>query len=299
MTAVVFGVGDFCGGLATKRARVIQVVAGSHIVGAAGALIGALVLAERFDWGDVGLGAAGGAFGVLGVALLYRRLAAGPMSVVAPLTAITSAVVPTAWGIGDGERLSWIGWMGIGLGLVAVLLVSATANDGTADSPKNGGVENDSAKDDLVKGPERAPVTVSVVGESLLAGVGFGAMFIFLDATDSASAPWPVVGARVLTASLLVTLIVVTSKRTGASILPADTRSWWLIALVGVLDTGSNVTFLYASNLGQLSVVSVLSALYPISTVMLAWFVLGERMTKTQWLGVVAALAATELLVLG
>ncbi|MGB5758609.1 MAG: hypothetical protein WBM50_16965, partial [Acidimicrobiales bacterium] len=97
ITAAVFGTGDFCGGIAAKRASVLQVVAGSHLVGAVGATIAALVLAERFDVGDVLLGVVGGGFGVVGVALLYRRLAIGPMSVVAPLTAITSAVVPTAW----------------------------------------------------------------------------------------------------------------------------------------------------------------------------------------------------------
>ena len=89
-------------------------VAGSHLVGAVGAVLAALLLAERFVIGDAALGVAGGAFGVVGVGLLYRRLAAGPMSVVAPLTAITSAVVPTVWGILDGDRLNVLGWPGGG-----------------------------------------------------------------------------------------------------------------------------------------------------------------------------------------
>lgn len=280
ITAVVFGIGDFCGGIAAKRARVIQVVAGSHIVGALGAVAASLLLAERFDLGDVGLGVIGGGFGVVGVMLLYRRLAVGPMSVVAPLTAISSAVVPTAWGAWDGDRLSIIGWLGVALGLLAVLLVSL--------SPKGS------------HGPEgSAPITVAVVAESLLAGVGFGAMFIFLDATDAASAPWPVAGARVFTGSLMAIALVIAARRDGGPVVPTDRRSLVLIALVGLFDTSSNITFLYAANLGQLPVVSVLSALYPVSTVILARLLLAERMTRTQGLGFVAAIGATELLVIG
>ncbi len=294
---MVFGVGDFCGGLAAKRARVLQVVAGSHLVGAVGATIAALVLAERFDVGDVLLGVIGGGFGVIGVALLYRRLAVGPMSVVAPLTAITSAVVPTAWGAMDGDRLSAIGWLGVGLGLLAVLLVSINPGDGPASVTEHAG--DGSATVTMAVGDGSAPVTMAVVIESLLAGVGFGMMFIFLDATDGASAPWPVAGARIFTGSVVATILFVASRRQGRPVVPTDRRSLWLIALVGVFDTGSNATFLYASNIGQLAVVSVLSALYPISTVILARLILGERMTRTHGLGFVAAMAATELLVIG
>lgn len=287
ITAAIFGVGDFCGGLAAKRARVLQVVAGSHLVGAVGAVIAALLLAERFVVGDAALGIAGGAFGVVGVGLLYRRLAVGPMSVVAPLTAITSAVVPTTWGILDGERLNLLGWAGVGLGLLAVLLVSLSP-DGDSDS---GGIGD---------GPGRsAGVTPQVVGESLLAGVGFGAMFIFLDATSAESSPWPVASARIFTSLLLMGILLAINVGRSQPVIPIDRQALWLIALVGLLDTGSNMLFLYASNLGQLAVVSVLAALYPISTVILARVVLGERMTRIQGVGFLAAMVATELLVLG
>ena len=279
LTAACFGIADFCGGLAAQRARVLQVVAGSHLVGAVGATAAALALADRFAWGDVALGGAGGLAGVVGVALLYRRLAAGPMTVVAPLTAITSAVVPAAWGLLDGDRLTAIGWAGLVLALLAVLLVSLSP-----DGPGN-----------------RAPVTAAVIVESLLAGVGFGAMFIFFDATSADAAPWPVAAARILTATLLLVVLGAGTARAGGGLVPEPParHAWGLIALVGLLDTVSNVTFLYAASLGQLAVVSVLSALYPVSTVILARIVLAERVTRAQGLGFVAALAGTELLVLG
>lgn len=278
LTAASYGVGDFFGGMAAKRARVLQVVAGSHILGAVGAAVGAVLIADRIIGRDLLLGIGGGFFGVIGVALLYRRLAIGPMSVVAPLTAITSAVLPAGWGILLGERLTALGWTGIALALVAVLLVSMSPEDPDATSP---------------------PVTAQVIAESLLAGAGFGAIFIFFGATSEEGAPWPVVSARVFTASLLLITLYVLSKRTGAPIMPVDSGAWPLIAAVGVLDTGSNVLFIFASNRGQLAVVSVLAALYPVGTVILARLVLGERMTRYQQAGFVTAMVATALLVLG
>ncbi|MEL6981689.1 MAG: EamA family transporter, partial [Actinomycetota bacterium] len=258
MTAATFGVGDFAGGLATRRARVIQVVAWSHVVGGIGAIVASLLLAERFDWGDIGLGIIGGAFGVVGVGLLYRRLAVGPMSVVAPLTAITSAVVPGLWGLAGGDRFGTPGWVGLAVALVAVLLVSSSS-----DQPEGGS----------------SPVTAQVVIESLAAGAGFGLLFVFFDATGSESAPWPVAGARVFTSTVLLSFLLVVARRqtsvddggpASASVVPRDGHSIGLIALAGVADTTANVTFLAATNAGQLTLVSVLASLYPVSTVLLA-----------------------------
>ncbi len=286
VTAATFGVGDFCGGLATRRLPVIQVVAWSHVVGGVGALLASVVLAERIDAGDIGLGVVGGAFGVLGVGLLYRRLAVGPMSVVAPLTAITSAVVPGLWGLMGGERLSPIGWTGLLVALVAVLLVS-TASGAPAGTS--------------------APVTTRVIVESLAAGVGFGLLFVFFDATGPESAPWPVAGARAATSTALLGFLLVAARRPGvapagdrwAAVVPRGRRGVVLVALAGLADTTANVTFLAATNAGQLAVVSVLASLYPVSTVLLARLVLAERMTRPQSAGFVAAMGATALLSIG
>lgn len=271
LTAAFYGAGDFCGGLAAKGMRVIQVVAFSHLIGLASVLALAPLVAETFTWRDFGLGALGGLAGGVGVGLLYRRLAVGPMSVVAPLTAITAAAVPAAWGVATGDSLSGWTWLGVAVALVAITLVSSVSDR------------------------ESAPITVQVVAESLLSGAGFGTFFIFLDATEGATAPWPVVGARLITSVLLLTVLVLGSRAT----LPTGRSNWLLIALVGLFDTGSNVTFLYASDEGLLTLVAVLSSLYPIATVLLARVVLGERMTRTQLWGFVAAMAATGLIAAG
>lgn len=285
VTAVTFGIGDFCGGLATRRARVIQVVAWSHVVGGIGAIAASLLVADRFDWGDIGLGIIGGAFGVVGVGLLYRRLAVGPMSVVAPLTAITSAVVPGLWGLAGGDRFGLLGWIGLAVALAAVLLVSSAP-----DQPSGG-----------------SPVTARVIIESLAAGAGFGMLFVFFDATGSDSAPWPVAGARVFTSTLLLSFLIVVARRSragqdhgqAAAVVPRDRRAVGLIGLAGVADTTANVTFLAATNAGQLALVSVLASLYPVSTVLLARLVLGERMSRPQGIGFGLAMTATVLLSIG
>ena len=271
LTAAMFGTGDFLGGMAAKRASILQVVAGSHLVGLIGVLAVTPLVADAFSWTDLGLGAAGGAFGGAGVALLYRGLARGPMAVVAPLTAVTSAAVPAVWGLADGDELSAAAWIGVGLALVAIGLVSVSTDSFTA------------------------PVTPLVVVEALLAGTGFGLFFIFLDITDGATAPWPVVGARLVTSVTLIGVILLTRRQ----LVPADRLGAGLIVATGAFDTGSNVAFLFATDQGQLTLVAVLSSLYPIVTVLLARVVLSERMTRLQLAGFVAALSGTVLIAAG
>lgn len=271
LTALFFGTGDFCGGISSKRTSVLNVVAFSHLVGLIGVLAIAPFLAEAFTWTDFGLGIVGGALGGLGVALLYRGLAQGPMAVVAPLTAITSAAVPAIWGVAGGDTLETVAWVGVAVAVVAI---------GLSSMPNE--------KDD-------APVTGRIVVESLLSGACFGSMFIVFDATAEATAPWPVVGARVLTSGVLLTYIFARARSGLASARPA----FGIIVLTGVFDTGSNVLFLLATKQGALTVVAVLSSLYPAATVLLARFVLNEEMSKTQLIGLAGALVASTLIALG
>ena len=271
LTAASFGTGDFLGGLAGKRMRVIQVVVVSHLVGLVGITIASLVLAERFVAVDLVWGALGGSAGGIGIALLYRGLARGPMGVVAPLTAITSAAVPSLWGvIVNGERLAGLAWLGVAIALVAIGLVSWSPGGG-----------------------ER--LTAQAVLEALLAGAGFGLMFVALDQTDAASAPWPIVGARLFTSSILVAVFLIRRER----ILPTARSDRRLLLGAGLIDTGSNALFLYANEEGALTIVAVLSSLYPVATVLLARVVLAERLTRPQQLGFVAAMLATALIAAG
>jgi uncharacterized membrane protein len=272
LTAALVGAGDFCGGLAARRATILQVVAGAHAIGLIGIVAVSVASGSRPQAADLVLGAAGGLLGGVGVALLYRRLAAGPMQVVAPLTGVTSAVVPMLWGAATGERLSALAGSGVLLGLVAIGLVSWSPPAGRGQ-----------------------PVTFQVVAESLAAGAGFGGFFIFLDATDPGAAPWPITAARLLTTTVLVVALLASRQ----PLAPPEAPVRGLVAAAGLLDVGANVGFLYATTHGLLTVASVLASLYPVATAMLARIVLGERLAVLQRLGFLVAMTATGLIAAG
>ena len=269
LTAALFGTGDFLGGLAGKRMSVLRVLAISHTIGLVLITIGAVVIADEFLLRDLAWGALAGIAGFIGLALLYQGLARGPMGVVAPLTAITSAAVPAGWGLLiDDESLAGTAWIGVVVALLAIGLVSA--------SPI-----------------EQSSVSLAAILEALLAGVGFGLMFVGLDQTVEASAPWPVVGGRLMTVSAMAVFFFIVKRESPLPSVRADIR---LPAIAGLVDTFSNALFLYATLEGDLAIVAVLSSLYPIATVILARLVLGERLTRLQQSGFVAAMVATTLI---
>lgn len=290
ISALGFGVGDFAGGFAARKTSVANVVAASHLLGLVLVAAVAPLVADRFDLGDLGLGAIGGLFGLFGVVLLYRGLAIGPMSVVAPLTAVTSAAIPALWGFVGGERPSGLALVGLVIGLAAIVAVSSESD---ADSD-TAGSETSRAGSTAARRETGLGVRGTSVLSALAAGSAFGALFIVFDETASDVAPWPVVGARM--ASVTVLVLVALSGR--ASFIPSA-GTGGLIALAGICDVGANVTFLLATQRGLLSIVSVLSALYPVATVVLARFVLAERISRIQFVGLVLALAATCCIALG
>ena len=268
IVAATFGTGDFFGGLSAKRLPLAQVVGGSHLVGLVGVFVAAVLIDNDVRASDILFGMVAGLFGAVGVGLLYHGLSHGPMSVVAPITAVTSAAMPASFGVATGDRFSVLGWAGVALAFVAIGLTARAEN-----------VTSTTAN-------------ARVIVESLSAGVGFGVFFILLDLTDADAAPWPVVGARLFSAVVLVGWLL--SKR--IPVVPVDKTARGLVVLTGIFDTGSNVLFLYALQVGDLTTVSVLSSLYPISTIVLARFVLTERMTRAQLSGSAMALAATVMI---
>jgi drug/metabolite transporter (DMT)-like permease len=267
-SALLFGTGDFAGGLAARRTAVFRVMASSHLLGLALVVALTPLLADEFRAVDFGWGVFAGGFGLVGLALLYRGLSQGPMAVVAPITAVTSAAVPVAWGVAFGEDLSRLHTIGILFGLIAIACVSRDGSGGSA-SP-------------------------GLILESLLAGVNFAAFFIIMDATDPATEPWPLVGARVATVTTMVVIAVVGRRR----FFPARTEAP-LIVVAGACDTLANLAFLMAVHRGLLSLVSVLSSLYPAVTVLLARWVLRERVRPVQIVGLAGALAATMCIAVG
>lgn len=266
MTALSYGVGDFSGGLAARRAAPLSVTATAHALG----LILLLTLAwtvgaSEVRGADLVLGAAAGAFGCLGIVLLYRGLARGQMAVVSPITAVIAAVVPVVGGLVSGERPGPAALLGIVIALVAIALVSRS-------------------------GPMGRPDRESLL-TALGSGIGFGTYFLLISGVHRDAGFWPLVVGRSVSVLLAASLAMV---RGLPVVVPRAALALTLTA--GVLDATANVTFLMASQRGLISVVAVIASLYPAGTVMLAISVEGERLSAAQGVGLAAAAGALVLI---
>ena len=269
--ALTYGAGDFLGGIATKRSgSSLGVVALSSLVGLA--LLGVLVGVVPGDPtpADLLWGAAGGVAGGVGVTLFYLGLATGVMSVVAPLTAVTGAVVPVVAGLLLGERPGALALCGVALAIAAVALL-ARESPGT---------------NERVEGDRRRAFVLA-----LGAGLGFGGFFVLLDRTGDDAGLWPLVASRSVTFVLATIAVVITSR----DLLPPRHARLATIG-TGVLDMSANVLFLIANRSGLLALVAVVTSLYPASTIALAQIFLGERLARHQMAGLGLAAIAVALI---
>lgn len=238
------------------------------MVGAALALVLAVLRGETIPLpADVPLSIFGGVAGGIGIVALYRGLAIGRMGVVAPVTGVLAAAIPVAFGILMEGLPGPLVVVGIGLAIVAVVLVSRV-NDGRA-------------------GP-------SGLGLALVAGVAIGAFGVAISQISEGHAFGPLTIIRVTQALLIVSAIVI-----GRQAWRADRRLLPAMAGVGVLDMAGNASFILAVQAGALSVAAVLSSLYPVTTVVLAMLVLHERMTRSHAIGIVLAAGAIVCIAVG
>lgn len=210
---------------------------------------------------DLAWGAAAGLAGVVGLLALYRGLATGRMGVVAPVSALVAAGLPIVIAAATEGLPGPVQMVGFGFGLAAVWLLSRSEAGGAL------------AWRDL--------------GLPLASGLGFGLFFVCMDRANNQALVWPVFAARCASTTLLLGVSALTRQpvRAARASLP-------LIVLAGLLDASGNAFFALASHQGRLDVAAVLASLYPASTVGLASLVLKERLTRAQWAGVGAALAA-------
>lgn len=314
--AFIFGAADFLGGLASKRIMPVlatAVAASSGLIALLIALpfLGGVWSAEAVLWGTLS-----GVTGAAAISLLFACLAIGPMSILSPLTAVVSAVVPMTVGLLGGDRFAPIGYWGLGLALVAVVLVGFV--------------------------PEKGAVRPSAKGIVMAIGSGamIGAFIILIDQTPDDSGLVPLVLNRAVNGTIMFSIVGVLAligarrrvraqERATASVSPAhgggpdvftattagDTgvmkntspprmrsergalRTGILIAsLSGLIDVIANALFLIGLRLGDLSIMSVLTAMYPAGTILLAAVVLKERIAPVQWVGLGLALGAAGIL---
>jgi drug/metabolite transporter (DMT)-like permease len=281
--ALAYGISDFAGGIASRRVPVLAVTAGVQVVGLIALLPVVFVVGGSPSVAAFALGASGGIAGAAGLLLYLRGLAVGPMGVVAPLSAVVGAGLPLLIGIVWGERPSALTLFAIAVALVAILLANAGATRGT--------------------GARTGPLL------ALGAGAGFALFFVALDATPGDSALWPLLAGRLTTAPLLTVLAAIAARRTVvAATSPRDATSgsagpqgarsmpWGLMVVSGLFDTAANALFLFSTRSGDLGVSAVVVSLYPVVVVLLARFVLGERLTGLQLGSAGLALGASVLL---
>ena len=268
--AVLWGVGDFFGGLAARRLAVVIVLAVSQAVGLVGMVVWLGLSGDPFPGVVELLPAAGaGLAGLAGLAALYRGMAIGAMGIVAPISA-ASPIVPLAVDAGHGVVPSVLQWIGVALVLIGIAVLS------------------------------REPASVdgnrvaAGVGLAVFAAVAFGAFFVGIDAAADESVPWAVVAVRSTSVAFALAWLV----GAGASIRVPRALLLMLLA-IGAFDTAANVFFAEASTESAIGIVAVLSALYPVVTVALARVVLHEQLTVARRAGGLIALAGAALVAAG
>jgi drug/metabolite transporter (DMT)-like permease len=234
----------------------------SQGVGLVGMLIVAVVIGGTAGIPDLAYGALGGLAGAAGVAMLYRALASGAMSLVAPITGVVAVVVPVVVGVGGGERPAALQYVGILLAVAAVGLLSAG-------------------------GSRALRLDRHTVLLALGAGIGFGLFYVALARTSTGANLWPLVSARVASVAVLIIVSAWVRRLPGLG-----ATSPLVVVGAGVFDVSANALYLLAVHGGLLSIVAVLVSLYPVGTVLCSMIVLGERLRGPQVAGVAVALTA-------
>jgi drug/metabolite transporter (DMT)-like permease len=285
LTAITYGSADFFAAIASRKVRVVVVTAVASLSGLMVLLLLLPLLGGIFSEQAIFWGLMGGFSSVVALLALYASLALGPISIISPLGALVSAIVPAAIGVALlGESFSMLGWVAIALALVAVVLVGFVPPSSTV------------GKEVLMPKP-RAIILAIIAG----AGIGIAVTSLARSPADSGIAP--IIVMRTTAAVLLGSIVLIGVLRgqkaaAEGNTLPLTTKVWLTVAAAGVLDAGANIFFTLASRSGTLTVVGVLTALYPLGTIMLARLVLKEHVANTQKVGIAISLTASLLLAL-
>jgi drug/metabolite transporter (DMT)-like permease len=270
-SALAWGAADFTGGLASRKTGAYRAVFYAEILGITVIIVVAIVVWQPIPDVSVWLLAMlAGALGTSGLLLLYHSMTKGLMSIATPVSALLAAVVPVIVGSFIEGSPGLLIFVGFAFALAAVWLISQSQD----------GIPNLLAHITDLRLP-------------LLAGVGFGLYFVLMHSATRQATFWPMVSSRL--GGILIIAFYMTLTRTSWRL---DRSATSMIVLNGLLDIGGNLFFVLAGQAGRLDVASVLSSLYPGSTVVLAWVFLRERLSRTQWMGIAAALVAIVLMTL-
>lgn len=276
-TSLVYGFADFFGAIASRKLSSVLVTAVAGIVGFFFLLTMIPFFGATFSQAAVVAGIAAGVASAIGITALYASLAIGPISIISPFGAVLGALVPLTFGFFIGDRFGPLGWLALALILIAVVLVG------------------------FVPGEDVRLPSAKGLALAFVAGAGIGTILIVLKFSPSDSGLASVLVMRLVSAGLLNLMLLASwlrlRKRNGSS--PKSIiagKFWWAVIAAGIFDSSANIFFTLALRLGSISVVSVLTALYPLGTIILARLILKERIARIQMFGVLLALSGSAIL---
>lgn len=288
LASLFYGASDFLGALGARRLTVLKasvvIFLAATAATAAALPVSPWVYSDRALWAGV----VAGLFAVIGMVTFYAALAAGPMSLLAPLIALIQTAIPVVVAAATGQALRPLAWVAVGLGLVATTLVSVPAEAVRAGAR----IERITARGGLL---------------ALASGTTLGLSVVALDAAPADSGVFPAfldIGVGLL---VLLPLLAVPRLRGGDGWLgggreeprmsgAAGTGAWTMSAVGGILLGVGNILLVVSLHAGNLAIVAVLVGLYPLATVVLARLVLKERLSLVQGAGVALAVAAAVML---
>jgi drug/metabolite transporter (DMT)-like permease len=265
--ALSFGGGDFAGASAARRAGALPAVAGAHGIGLVGLLVALAVVRPPVpDAGAIGLGLAAGIAGMVGLAALYRGMSIGSMGIVTALAGAGSLVLPLAVGAVRGEPVGPIQLVGVGCAAAAAAAASGASRD------------------------ELGRRALALAG---LAALAFGAWYVLIDlAAVAGDWLWALVFSRAGSAGIAAAVVAVRG-------LERASLPWAVLIAAGFLDVGGNVLFVLARGAIPIGLAAALVGLYPVVTMLLARFLIGERLPALGAIGVVLAVLGIVLISAG
>jgi len=250
-SVLVWGAGDFTGGLASRKTETGRVVVLSELVGLIILLVLALLTSAPFpSWSHLAWAGLAGALGCAGLVMLYQSFAEGKMSIAAPVSALLSAALPIVVGIFTEGLPGWYKFLGFGFALAAIWLVSSD--------------EHNALPTRLRLADLRLP---------LFSGLFFGLYFILIERSTQQTILWPMICSRSAGMMTVITFLLLFKR---GPLLPPRPL-WPLVSLNAVFDIGGNALYILSAQAGRLDVAAVLGSLYPASTVLLASLLLKEK----------------------
>jgi drug/metabolite transporter (DMT)-like permease len=273
-SSLLWGLADYLGGVKSRSFPVAVVLSCMYLTSLTALAVFVTVRGEGPPAAHaVAAGLGAGLAGIAGLTAFYRALAIGTMGIVAPI-ASTGVALPVLVGLATGDQPGALRSVGLAVAVVGVVL--ASREDGAA-------------------GVDRRRQRQSVV-LAILAGLGFGTYFVLAEIASRGDVGWALLLSRLAATPFVVAFALLALRRGGRRM---RRRELVVLAGIGLLDLAANALYNAATTIGELSTVAVASSLYPVTTVLLAARLLGERVRGVQRAGVVLALCGVVLVAAG